>query len=250
MFTHVDEVDATVCYRRIGAILFAGAWGPKEVEMTALSPSPADAQLVAESTRRDFLYIATATVGGVGAAAIAWPLIDQMNPDAATVAAGGPIDVDLSQIQAGQQITLVWRSKPIFIVNRTKAALDSLQNPDLVARLSDPNSVQLQQPPYAVNWHRSIKPEYLILVGICTHLGCIPKYLPKPDPSNPAPNWLGGYFCPCHGSRYDLSGRVFSGVPAPYNLPVPPYHYPNDKTLRVGENPDGSNFSFDSIEQV
>jgi ubiquinol-cytochrome c reductase iron-sulfur subunit len=126
-----------------------------EADMTALSPSPADVGPAAEPTRRDFLYIATATVGGVGAAAVAWPLIDQMNPDAATVAAGGPFDVDLSQVQTGQQITLVWRSKPIFIVNRTKAALDSLQNPELVARLSDPNSVQLQQPPYAVNWYAS-----------------------------------------------------------------------------------------------
>jgi ubiquinol-cytochrome c reductase iron-sulfur subunit len=218
--------------------------------MTTLSPLPADAQSIAEPTRRDFLYVATATMAGVGVAAVAWPLIDQMNPDAATVAAGGPVDIDLTQVQPGQQVVTRWRSKPVFIVNRTKAARDSLQNPQLVARLADPNSAQWQQPPYAANWHRSIKPEYLILVGICTHLGCIPRYMPNPDPSDPAPNWLGGYFCPCHGSKYDLSGRVFIGVPAPYNLPVPPYHYPNDKMLCVGENPDGSNFTFDSIEQA
>jgi ubiquinol-cytochrome c reductase iron-sulfur subunit len=207
-------------------------------------------QSIAEPTRRDFLYLATAAVAGVGVAAVAWPLIDQMNPDASTVAAGGPIDIDLSQVQPGQQITLVWRSKPVFIVNRTKAALDSLQNPQLVGHLADPNSAQWQQPPYAANWHRSIKPEFLVLVGICTHLGCIPKYLPNPDRSDPVPNWLGGYFCPCHGSKYDLAGRVFSGVPAPYNLPVPPYHYPTDKMLRIGENPSGESFSFDSIMQA
>jgi ubiquinol-cytochrome c reductase iron-sulfur subunit len=210
----------------------------------------ADERQIPEPTRRDFLYLTTAAVAGVGVAATVWPLIDQMNPDASTVAAGGPVDVDMSRIQPGQQIVVVWRSKPIFIVNRTKTDLDGQQSPLLIGRLADPNSTQLQQPPYAANWHRSIKPDYLVLVGICTHLGCIPKFMPTPDPKDPAPNWLGGYFCPCHGSKYDLAGRVFSGVPAPYNLPVPPYHFPSGKVLRVGENPDGSDFSLDSVEQV
>jgi len=204
----------------------------------------------AEPTRRDFLFIATGAMGAIGAASVVWPLVDQMNPDASTLAAGAPIDVDLSQLQPGQQILVRWRSKPIFIANRPKAALDELQNPELLARLSDPNSAQTQQGSYAANWHRSIKPEVLVLVGICTHLGCIPNYKPTPDKSDPVPNWPGGYFCPCHGSRYDLAGRVYTGVPAPYNLPVPPYHFPNDKTLRVGENPPDSTFDFDSIEQV
>ncbi len=106
------------------------------------------------------------------------------------------------------------------------------------------------QPDYATNWSRSIKPEFLALVGVCTHLGCIPKFYPQPSPTEPAPDWPGGYFCPCHGSKYDLAGRVFLGVPAPYNLPVPPYHFPNDKTLRVGENPPGSTFDFGSVVQV
>jgi ubiquinol-cytochrome c reductase iron-sulfur subunit len=203
-----------------------------------------------DPTRRDFLYLATAAVGGVGAAATLWPLIDQMNPDASTVAAGQPVDVDISQVQPGQQIVVVWRSKPVFIVNRPKAALDGLQDPQLVARLSDPDSAELQQPPYAVNWHRSIKPEYLVVVGICTHLGCIPKFLPTPSATDPVANWPGGYFCPCHGSRYDLSARVYRGVPAPYNLPVPPYHFPTDKTVRVGENPPNATFDFDSVQQV
>ncbi len=214
----------------------------------ALLPPPT--HTAADPTRRDFLYLATAAVGVVGVAATLWPLIDQMNPDASTVAAGQPIDVDISQMQPGQQIVVVWRSKPVFIVNRPKAALDGLQDPQLVARLSDPDSAELQQPPYAVNWHRSIKPEYLVVVGICTHLGCIPKFLPTPSATDPVANWPGGYFCPCHGSRYDLSARVYRGVPAPYNLPVPPYHFPTDKTVRVGENPPDATFDFDSVRQV
>ena len=218
--------------------------------MTSDASLPAPAQAAADPSRRDFLYLATAAVGTVGVAATLWPLIDQMNPDASTVAAGQPIDVDLSQIQPGQQIVVVWRSKPVFIVNRPKAALDELQNPQLVARLSDPDSEARQQPSYAANWHRSIKPEYLVVVGICTHLGCIPKFMPTPSATDPVANWPGGYFCPCHGSRYDLSARVYRGVPAPYNLPVPPYHFPNDKTVRVGENPPDAAFDFDSVEQV
>jgi ubiquinol-cytochrome c reductase iron-sulfur subunit len=147
-------------------------------------------------------------------------------------------------------VVALWSERPVFVVNRPQAALDQLRDPKLLAQLRDPDSSEWQQPPYAVNWHRSIKPEFLVLVGVCTHLGCIPLFEPKPDPSNPAPNWPGGFFCPCHGSKYDLAGRVYGGVPAPYNLPVPPYHFPNEKTLRVGENPPGANFEFDSILQV
>ena len=113
---------------------------------------------------------------------------------------------------------------------------------------SDPNSSTLQQPPYAENWHRSVKPEFLVLVGVCTHLGCIPKF--EPTKASISPDWLGGYFCPCHGSKYDLSGRVYSGVPAPYNLPVPPYVFVNDKTLRIGANPEGQSFELDSVLQL
>ena len=218
--------------------------------MDSSSTAVSDTEVGDEPTRRDFLYIATAATVGVGGAATIWPFISQMNPDAAAVAAGAPVDVDVSQIQPGQQVTVVWRSKPVFIVNRSKAALDTLQKPELIASLRDPNSRQWQQPTYAVNWHRSIKPEILVIVGICTHLGCIPKFMPDPSASDPTPNWPGGYFCPCHGSKYDLAGRVFQGVPAPLNLPVPPYHFPDDKTLRVGENAPETNFDFDSVEQV
>lgn len=209
-----------------------------------------DAASTHEPTRRDFLYIATAAVGTVGAAATLVPLISQMNPDRATIAAGAPISVDISQIAPGQQIQVFWRSKPIFIINRTPAILKVLQDKKMIDRLSDPESTVHQQPPYAQNWHRSAKPEYAVLIGICTHLGCIPKFFPEPNPTTPTTDWLGGYFCPCHGSKYDLAGRVFSGVPAPYNLPVPPYRFENDKTLRIGENPPGISYDLGEIVQL
>jgi len=201
-------------------------------------------------SRRDFLYIATGAVGAVGAAACLVPLVDQMNPDASTLAAGGPVDVDVSKIEENAQIVVYWRQRPIFIFHRGKQTLDTLQSKDDIAQLADPDSGQMQQPPYAANWHRSVKPEYSILVGICTHLGCIPLFYPSASATQPVPNWLGGYFCPCHGSKYDAAGRVFSGVPAPYNLPVPPHHFVNDKTVRIGENPSDSAWNFDSIRQL
>ena len=164
--------------------------------------------------------------------------------------AGAPIDIDLSKIGEGQQIVVLWRGAPMLIVNRTPEALKTLQEPSLISHLSDPDSKVHQQPPYAENWHRSVKPEYAVLVGICTHLGCLPGYLPRPDPTSPAPDWPGGYFCPCHGSKYDLAGRVYSGVPAPYNLPVPPYTFIDDKTVRIGENPAGALFELSSVLQM
>jgi ubiquinol-cytochrome c reductase iron-sulfur subunit len=203
-----------------------------------------------DAARRDFLFLVTGSVAAVGVAATIWPFISQMNPDADTVAAAGPVDIDISQIQPGQRVVTLWAQRPVFIVNRPKAALDELKDPKLLAQLRDPNSQEGQQPSYAANWSRSIKPEFLVLVGVCTHLGCIPLFDPEPNATNPAPDWPGGFFCPCHGSKYDLAGRVFQGVPAPYNLPVPPYHFPDDKTLRVGQNPPGENFDFNSILQV
>jgi ubiquinol-cytochrome c reductase iron-sulfur subunit len=201
-------------------------------------------------SRRDFLYLTTGATVAVGAAAVVWPLIDQMNPDADTLARGGPIDIDLSPIGPGQQIVVKWQEHPIFIVRRTPEALKSLREPSLLSRLRDPDSEERQQPPYADNWSRSINPEILVLVGVCTHLGCIPEFFPKPDSLQSIANWPGGYFCPCHGSRYDLAGRVFQGVPAPYNLPVPPYHFPKDKVLRLGENPAGQSFSLGDVIQM
>lgn len=201
--------------------------------------------------RRDFLKLVTGATAAIGAAAFAWPMIDSMDPAQDVIAAGAPMDIDLSKIASGQQVIVEWRGSPILIVNRTPQALKTLQTPSLIDRLSDPDSKVHQQPPYAVNWHRSIKPELAVLVGICTHLGCLPGYMPQPDPSSPAPNWPGGYFCPCHGSKYDLAGRVYSGVPAPYNLPVPPYYFPNPTTVRIGENPPGPvAFELSSVVQM
>jgi len=213
---------------------------------TPLPVSPAHAEI----GRRDFLFLTTAAVAGVGAAATMWPLIDQMNPDASTIAAAGPVDIDIAALQPGQQIVMTWSAHPVFVVRRTPAALAELKNPALLGHLRDPQSELLQQPSYAVNWHRSIDPEYLVLVGVCTHLGCVPTYTPTPSKTDPVPDWPGGYFCHCHGSKYDLAGRVFDGVPAPYNLPVPPYHFPKKGLLRVGENPTGAQFDFNSILQI
>lgn len=201
------------------------------------------------TTRRDFLTMVALAGAGVGVGAIAWPFIDSMQPAADTLAAGEPIDVDVSKLAPGQQIVVMWRGKPILLVRRTPEAVKTLQDPKLVSVLADPSSKVLQQPTYAENFHRSVNPEIAVLVGICTHLGCVPVFYPNPG-SDPAPNWPGGYLCPCHGSKYDLAGRVYAGVPAPYNLPVPPYRMVNDKTVRVGENPAGNSFDLNAIVQI
>ncbi len=215
---------------------------------TVMPPDTAKPEAVDES-RREFLFVATGAMGAVGAIATAWPFIDNLNPAADTLAAGAPIDVDISKVQPGQQIIVRWRSHPIFIVNRPPEALKMLQDARDLDLLSDPHSSVQQQPDYARNWHRSVKPEYLVVVGICTHLGCIPELRATPG-GNLGSDWPGGFFCPCHGSRYDLAARVFRGVPAPYNLPVPPYHFVKDKTLRIGENPPGSEFELRSVVQM
>src|SRR5215470_8218674 len=151
-------------------------------------------------TRRDFLILAASAMGAVGVGGVAVPFISSMEPARDTLAAGAPVDIDISHIQPGQQIVVLWRSRPIFIMQRTPEELQKLQAPD-ANPLRDPNSGALQQPDYAKNWHRSIKPEILVLVGICTHLGCIPGFVPQPG-GDLGPSWQGGYFCPCHGSRY------------------------------------------------
>ena len=212
-------------------------------------PGPAGAHGHDGETRRDFLTLAASAVTAIGAACTIWPLVSSMNPSQDVLAAGAPIDVDVSPIQPGQQIIVLWRSRPVFIAHRTPDGLKSLQNPQDTGQLRDPDSQALQQPDYAKNWYRSVKPELLVLVGICTHLGCIPTYVPEPGGSLGA-NWYGGYFCPCHGSRYDLAGRVFQCVPAPYNLPVPPYHYVSDTVIRIGENPPDSTFDMNAVEQI
>lgn len=198
--------------------------------------------------RRDFLYIATGAVAGVGTLLAAWPFLDQMEPSSGVLAAGSPITVDLSTVAPGQQVELQWRKMPIFIVHRTPAILAKLKSAGLIDRLRDPNSQELQQPDYAANWCRSIRPDFLVLVGICTHLGCIPTFMPAPGSVDPS--WPGGWLCHCHGSRYDLAGRVFKGVPAPYNLPVLPYHFASATQLVIGENPPGQSFELSSVRQL
>lgn len=198
--------------------------------------------------RRDFLYVAAGAMAGLGAAAAAWPFIDQMNPSSAALAAGAPMAVDLAHVAPGQQIIVRWRSMPIFIVHRTPAMQATLRLPRLLNILRDPRSEEHQQPAYADNWSRSLKPEWLVLVGICTHLGCIPTF--SPDIGTLVANEPGGWLCHCHGSKYDLAGRVFQGVPAPYNLPVPPHHFKSDTTLMIGENPPGASFDLGSVQQL
>lgn len=191
-------------------------------------------------TRRDFLYLTAGATAAMGTMAALWPFIDSLNPAGDVIAAGQPIEIDLARIEPAQQITVLWRGHPVFLLHRTPAELKRLQQPDENARLRDPQSQVHQQPPYAENWHRSIKPEYLVVVGICTHLGCIPHFTPADHQ----------YYCPCHGSRYDLAARVFKGVPAPYNLPVPPHRFVNATLVRIGENPPGVRFDFGSIVQI
>jgi ubiquinol-cytochrome c reductase iron-sulfur subunit len=186
--------------------------------------------------RRRFLTATTAVVGAVGAGFVAVPFIKSWNPSAKAKLAGAPITADISALAAGTRMVLEWRGQPIWIVKRTKQMLDVL--PTLDSRLRDPKSTNLdQQPEYAKNEFRSIKPEISVLVGLCTHLGCSPELVAEIKPEPFDPNWKGGYFCPCHKSRFDMAGRVFDGVPAPINLLVPPHHYENDTTIVIGVDP-------------
>jgi len=189
--------------------------------------------------RRRFLIAATSVVGGAGAVAVAVPFVSSMLPSARARAAGAPVEIDISAIELGQRITAEWRGKPIWVINRTEQMLKDL--PTLDDQLRDPDSeVASQQPAYCQNPDRSIKAEYAVLIGICTHLGCSPTFRPDIAPADLGPGWKGGFFCPCHGSRFDLAGRVFKGVPAPTNLVVPPYRYVNDSTIVIGEDQQGA----------
>jgi ubiquinol-cytochrome c reductase iron-sulfur subunit len=182
--------------------------------------------------RRRFLTAATSVVGGVGVIAVAVPFLSSMQPSARAQAAGAPVEADISKLEPGQMMTVEWRGKPVWIVNRTKAVLDAL--PTLDGKLRDPQSNESDQPKSTKNAYRSIKPEYLVLVGICTHLGCSPTFRPDMAPADLGPEWKGGFFCPCHGSKFDLAGRVYQGVPAPLNLVVPPYRYLSDTRILIG----------------
>ena len=187
-----------------------------------------------DTSKRRFLTAAATVVGGAGAVAVAIPFVSSMQPSARAQAAGAPVEADISKLEPGQRITVEWRGKPVWIVRRTERILKDL--PTLDDRLRDPDSREEQQPPYAANPTRSIKPEYLVVVGICTHLGCSPTFRPEVAPEDLGPEWKGGFFCPCHGSRFDLAGRVFQGVPAPLNLVVPPHRYLSDTRILIGED--------------
>lgn len=186
--------------------------------------------------RRRFLTATTSVVGAVGAGFLAVPFIKSWNPSARAKLAGAPVTQDISALAEGQQLTLKWRGQPVYVAKRSPAMLATLKQVDSL--LLDPKSDNTdQQPAYARNEWRSIKPEILVLVAVCTHLGCAPEFVPELKPQPFDPNWKGGYFCPCHKSRYDLAGRVFQGMPAPANLPVPPYHFEDDATLVIGVDP-------------
>lgn len=187
--------------------------------------------------RRRLLVIATSTFGVTGIGFAAVPFIASMLPSARAKALGGLVEVDISKLEHGQMLTAEWRRQPVWIVSRTSPILARLKSN--APLLADPNShVESQQPTYAKNLYRSIKPEILVLIGICTHLGCIPlKQFAVGDESGLGGDWPGGFFCPCHGSKFDLAGRVFKNVPAPTNLVVPPHHYATNTHIVIGVDP-------------
>jgi ubiquinol-cytochrome c reductase iron-sulfur subunit len=190
---------------------------------------------VVDTGRRRFLVTSTSVVAAVGVGFVAVPFVSSWMPSERAKNAGAPVEVDISKLEEGRLLIVEWQSKPVWIVKRSaKTLADLAKNDD---RLRDPNSENAdQQPAYAQNHDRSIKPEVLVLVGICTHLGCSPTFRPDIAPADLGENWLGGFFCPCHSSRFDLAGRVFQGVPAPANLVVPPHKYLSDNVIRVGDD--------------
>lgn len=190
------------------------------------------------SGRRRFLTAATAAVGAVGVGFLAVPFLSSMQPSARAQAAGAPVEVDISKLEEGQRVIVEWRGKPVWIVRRSEKNIKDLATLD--GELRDPHSDVPQQPSYTKNEHRSLKKELLIVIGICTHLGCSPSYVRETDPHNLRADWKGGFFCPCHGSLFDLAGRVYKGVPAPTNLVVPPHKFLSNTQLLVGVDSDAA----------
>jgi ubiquinol-cytochrome c reductase iron-sulfur subunit len=189
--------------------------------------------------RRRFLTATTAVVGGAGAVVAAVPFMKSWQPSARAQVAGAPVTEDISKLEVGQRLIVQWRGQPVWIIRRTPDMLAALPAQD--GRLRDPNSENPeQQPAYAQNPHRSIKPEIAVLVGTCTHLGCSPLFRPELTPQPFDAEWKGGFYCPCHNSRFDLAGRVYQGVPAPTNLKVPPYRFIDDNRIEIGVNPEGA----------
>lgn len=190
------------------------------------------------SGRRKFLVAATSVAGGIAGAAIATPFLLSMMPSERAKAAGAPVEVDISKLEPGMLLMVEWRGRVVWILNRTPEMLETLVKVE--NNLADPNSEKNQQPEYAKNRTRSIKPEILVTEGICTHLGCSPVFRKEIAPADLGPDWLGGFFCPCHGSKFDLAGRVYKSVPAPSNMVVPPHTYLSDSRLLIGSESEGS----------
>jgi len=188
-----------------------------------------------DNGRRRFLTTATSVVGAVGTVFTAVPFISYWQPSARALAAGAPVEANFGKLEPGKRLTVEWRGKPVWLVRRTAAMIEAIRSDD--GAVEDPNSVEEQQPAYCKNGLRSIKEEMFIAVGICTHLGCSPTFKPDVgDVTVGVEGWKGGFFCPCHGSRFDLAGRVYKGVPAPINLEVPSHYYINDTTVLIGED--------------
>jgi len=190
-----------------------------------------------DNTRRN-LVIAAAGASAVAGVGVAVPFAWSWAPSERAKAAGAPVEADISDIAPGEMKIFEWRGKPVWILRRTKAMLEGLKKVD--EKLSDPNSKDSVQPDFAKNEDRSLKPDVLVLVGICTHLGCSPQEKPADDKGEMGSDWQGGFLCPCHGSKFDLAGRVYKGSPAPINLEVPPYTYLSDSTILIGEDKKGA----------
>ncbi len=190
-----------------------------------------------DKSKRQWLIAATTAAGGVAAAGAGTPFVLSLMPSERAKAAGAPVEVDISKIEPGTMASIEWQGKPVWIVHRTRQMLDLLAKHD--ADLVDPSSRVPQQPSYCNNPTRSIKPEFLVVLGICTHLGCSPTFRPEVAPPDLGAKWVGGWFCPCHGSRFDLAARVFKGVPAPTNLIIPPHKYLSDTKLLIGDDDTG-----------
>ncbi|MCC7113893.1 MAG: ubiquinol-cytochrome c reductase iron-sulfur subunit [Burkholderiales bacterium] len=193
-----------------------------------------DSEAMVDKGKRRFLIGATGVVGGVGAVAATAPFVMSLFPSERAKAAGAPVEIDIGKIEPGQKIDVEWRGKVCWIVSRTPEMLATL--PRLADRLADPKSGQDQQPAYCKNEHRSIKPQLWVAVGICTHLGCSPTFRKDVAPADLGPDWLGGFFCPCQQSKFDLAGRVYKSMPAPLNLPVPPHKYLSETRLLIGDD--------------
>jgi len=187
---------------------------------------------VTNTGRRKFLTTATSVVGAAGVVGVAVPFVGSWQPSARAKAAGAPVKFDMSKIEQGQLVRVEWRGQPVFVVRRTQEQIDAL--PGMTDKLKDPDSSNEAQQPAYVDDTRAIKDEYLVLVGLCTHLGCSPKYITKLDAAAPEADWEGGFFCACHGSKFDMAGRVYKGSPASDNLAVPPYSYESDSVIVIG----------------